>query len=271
MARQSFINTSHGTLAVEEHGHGDTPVVLIHGNSSCRVVFRHQLEAPFAQRYRMIAFDLPGHGQSGNASHPHKAYTLPGLAEAILELLDALNVSEPIVFGWSLGGHIAIELLARYPRMRALLLSGAPPVGRSNGANNIAQGFNISPRGNIAGKEIWSVQDAQSFIHGIFGASDESFLVEPAKRADSRFRKRLFESSREGIGIDQRQTIESAWLPIAVMNGAEDFLIKLDYFDTVNFKNLWNGKAYRLPGLVRPCSVLARPGGFQCIVREIPI
>lgn len=37
--------------------------------------------------------------------------------------------------------------------------------------------------------------------------------------------------------------------PIAVVNGADDAIINLDYFDTVNFADLWEGQCYRLPGV----------------------
>src|SRR5215831_11469918 len=148
MAYQRRIVTSHGALAVEERGEGKTPVLLIHGNSSCRDVFHYQLEAPFAASYRMIAFDLPGHGQSSDAPDPQRSYTRPGLADAAIELLDKLGVAEAIVFGWSLGGHIGIEMIPRFPGMRGLMITGAPPVGR----NQMSQGFSTSAHRGFAGQ-----------------------------------------------------------------------------------------------------------------------
>ena len=72
--RHHTIVTSHGFLAVEESGQGSIPVLLILGNSSCRAVFRHQLQGPLAENHRLIAFDLPGHGQSGNAPDSSRNY-----------------------------------------------------------------------------------------------------------------------------------------------------------------------------------------------------
>jgi pimeloyl-ACP methyl ester carboxylesterase len=224
-------------------------VLLIHGNSSCRDVFHYQLEAPFAASYRMIAFDLPGHGQSSDAPDPQRSYTLPGFADAAIEVLNALGVSKAIVFGWSLGGHIAIEMLSRNPGIRALLLSGTPLIGKVNGANDMGRGFNHSALGSIAGKTTWSEKDAQSFIRALFGEAARPFLFEAAMRADGRFRKRLFESSREGEGVDQRLTVESATIPIAVINGAADPLIKPDYFETLSFQHPWDHVQHRLAGL----------------------
>ena len=124
--RQQMIATSHGTLAVEESGQGGLPVLLIHGNSFCRGVFRNQMQGQIAKSHRLIAFDLPGHGQSSNAIDPQRSYTRPGLADAAVELLYQLGVDEAIVFGWSLGGHIGIEMIPRFPGMRGLMISGAP-------------------------------------------------------------------------------------------------------------------------------------------------
>ena len=72
--RQQIIDTSHGSLAVEESGQGEIPVLLIHGNSFCRGVFRHQLQGTLAENRRLIAFDLPGHGQRSSARRSAYAF-----------------------------------------------------------------------------------------------------------------------------------------------------------------------------------------------------
>src|SRR3984893_13416810 len=105
------------------------PVLLIHGNSSCRGVFRNQLQGRLAENHRLIAFDLPGHGQSSNAPDPTRSYTRPGFADAAVELLEKLGVTEAIVIGWSLGGHIGIEMVPRFPGMRGVSIIVRPPDG----------------------------------------------------------------------------------------------------------------------------------------------
>src|SRR5262249_49338094 len=136
-AQQQIITTSHGSLAVEDSGRSGIPVLLIHGNSLCRHVFRNQMQGQLAKSHRFIAFDLPGHGESSHAIDPKRSYTRPGLADATVELLDKLDITEAIVFGWSLGGHIGIEMISRFPGMRGLMISGAPPVSH----NQMSQGF----------------------------------------------------------------------------------------------------------------------------------
>jgi pimeloyl-ACP methyl ester carboxylesterase len=82
------------------------------------------MQGEVAENHRLIAFDLPGHGQSSNAEDAMGSYTRPGLADAAIELLDKLGVAEAIVFGWSLGGHIGVEMMTRFPGMRGLMISG---------------------------------------------------------------------------------------------------------------------------------------------------
>jgi pimeloyl-ACP methyl ester carboxylesterase len=101
-----------------------------------------------------------------------RTYTRPGLAGAALELLGKLGVTEAIVVGWSLGRHIAIEMVPRFPGMRGLMIAGTPPVG----SNNMAQGFRGSPHMGVAGKQDLSEADIEGFIRAIFGESVEPFI-----------------------------------------------------------------------------------------------
>jgi pimeloyl-ACP methyl ester carboxylesterase len=221
------------------------PVLLIHGNSFCCGVFRNQMHGRIATNHRFIAFDLPGHGQSSNATDPKRTYTRPGLADAVVELLDKLDVKEAVVFGWSLGGHIGIEMISRFPGMRGLMICGAPPVRH----NQMSQGFNTSAHRSVAGQQELSEADIDAFVEGIFGESAEPFLRDAVARSDGRFRKRLFEAARAGEGVDQRLIVENAPIPLAVVNGGADRLVNLDYFDTVAYANLWEGRCHRLSGL----------------------
>jgi pimeloyl-ACP methyl ester carboxylesterase len=243
--RKHTVVTSHGSLAVEESGQGGMPVLLIHGNSFCREVFRHQLLGRLAESHRLIAFDLPGHGQSSDAPDPTRTYTRPGLADAAVELLGKLGVTEAVVFGWSLGGHIGIEMISRFEGMQGLMITGTPPVGR----DNMAQGFVASPHGGVASRQDLSQADIDAFVGAIFGDSSEPLLHEAVARADGRFRKRLFEAARAGEGVDQRLTVQSSSVPLAVVNGSADRLINLDYIDAVAYANLWEGRCLRLAGL----------------------
>ena len=94
------LSTSHGSIVVEEAGHGDLPVLLIHGNSLSREVFCKQLGGALSSKYRLVAFDLPGHGDSGDALNASRTYTRPGLADAAIEVRGLLGLGKS---WWSAG------------------------------------------------------------------------------------------------------------------------------------------------------------------------
>jgi pimeloyl-ACP methyl ester carboxylesterase len=243
--RSYKVSTSHGLLAVEECGPANGfPVLLIHGNSTCRGVFQYQMQSKLAEKYRLIAIDLPGHGESSDAPDFMVTYTMSGLAGAVVELLEKIEINELVIFGWSLGGHIGIALLPRLPQLKGLMITGTPPIPR----DGFAQGFKGSPQTGSASRQEMTIADAEAFTKHILKRT-EPFLLEAVIRADGRFRKRVFEAAREGREVDQRVTVTESTIPLAVVNGGDDPIVNLDYFDTVPYGNLWQGKCQRLEGL----------------------
>ena len=134
-ANLKLIEISHGTVAARTSPGTGMPVVLLHGNSNSSLIFRNQVEGPLGAEYRMIALDLLGHGRSSNALDPERTYNMPGQASAMVEALGRMGVRRAAVFGWSLGGHIGLEMIARFPGMLGLMITGTSPVsGDQNSA-----------------------------------------------------------------------------------------------------------------------------------------
>jgi pimeloyl-ACP methyl ester carboxylesterase len=233
------IPTSHGTIAMETVGQG-FPILFIHGNSACRHAFRRQLDAPRLAGYRRIVFDLPGHGDSDDAPDPGRTYSRPGLADCVLELVGRLGIPHAAIVGASLGGHVAIEMLARSSVAKGLFLMGTPAVGA-----NIHEGFIGSVMKELASQGQLTSVDAQRFTKAVFGASCEPFMAAVA-RTDRRFRSTLFAAARQGAGVDQRATLAENDTPVAIVNGEKDQLVNLDYIDSVPYANLWRDTCFRI-------------------------
>jgi pimeloyl-ACP methyl ester carboxylesterase len=101
-----------------EAGAGE-PVVLIMGLGGDHLAWGFQMGA-LAERYRVIAFDNRGVGQT---SDPDAPCTTRMMAEDARGLMDALRVERAYVVGVSMGGMIAQELALQHPeRVRALHL-----------------------------------------------------------------------------------------------------------------------------------------------------
>jgi 3-oxoadipate enol-lactonase len=106
-------------LAFNDLGHGPV-VVLIHGLTLDRSMWFYQ-RSSIAPAYRLILPDLRGHGVS---AAPDGIYTVDEMADDVLELLDGLQITAPVVIGGlSMGGYVALSIAARHPgRLKGLML-----------------------------------------------------------------------------------------------------------------------------------------------------
>lgn len=99
------------------------PIVLLHPWGLNMTVWA-QVAPELAKERRVILIDLPGHGKSGKL---HTHYPMPRLAQAVLDVMDALAVPTAVVAGNSLGGATSIAVAERAPqRVQALVLIAAP-------------------------------------------------------------------------------------------------------------------------------------------------
>jgi pimeloyl-ACP methyl ester carboxylesterase len=97
-------------LAHEDRGHGPA-IVFLHGHPFSRAMWAPQVET-LSDEFRVLAPDLPGYGESPPLA---QIMSMRRFADAVLELLDALDVARTTVVGLSMGGLVAMELGLTYP------------------------------------------------------------------------------------------------------------------------------------------------------------
>ena len=114
-AAQVTTGTSPAGLYYEASGAGD-PVVLIHAFSVDRRMWAPQIAA-LETRFRVIRYDLRGHGKSAAPSEPYAAH------EDLLSVLDAVGVSRATLIGLSAGSTLAIDFALAHPDRRAVVRS----------------------------------------------------------------------------------------------------------------------------------------------------
>jgi pimeloyl-ACP methyl ester carboxylesterase len=103
-------------------GSGPT-LLLVHGYLVSQRSWEAVLPA-LAERFTVIAFDLPGHGESDRpASFP---YTLDAFAHTTIGLLDALGIARARLCGHSFGGSVALAAAARAPERIERLVGVCP-------------------------------------------------------------------------------------------------------------------------------------------------
>lgn len=119
-------------LFYEERGEG-APLVFLHGLGSSTRDWQHQFDH-FSARYRCIAFDLPGSGQSRELARPHGPFSVAGFARAVADAMKALRVAPADVVGLSMGGMTGLQLALDAPevvRSLTVVNAGASVVART--------------------------------------------------------------------------------------------------------------------------------------------
>jgi pimeloyl-ACP methyl ester carboxylesterase len=112
-------------LPHRREGRGPT-LVLVHGYLGGAAQWDTEI-ARYSANYDVIAPDLPGFGAAADRQGCDR---IAGFAQAVIDLLDQLNVEHFILLGHSMGGMIAQEIAAHHPaRVVRLVLYGTGPLG----------------------------------------------------------------------------------------------------------------------------------------------
>src|SRR4051794_22575475 len=132
-------------LHVREWGKPDgPPVLLIHGWSQNHLCWAKQYESPLADRFRLVALDLRGHGMSEapDAAGQERDGRLWG--DDVAAIVEQLELERPVLVGWSYGGFMIGDYVRGHGQERIAaigLVGGAVKLGLSAFGTFIGPGF----------------------------------------------------------------------------------------------------------------------------------
>ncbi|WP_313168094.1 alpha/beta fold hydrolase [Massilia oculi] len=114
--RHSTVTAPDGvTLAVQESGNPYGPAILfIHGLLGSHLNWDAQRASPALQGYRLISYDLRGHGLSGKPGGPAAYREGRRWADDLAAVIAATKAHKPVLVGWSLGAAVISNYLAAY-------------------------------------------------------------------------------------------------------------------------------------------------------------
>jgi len=200
------LNRNGVNLHYVDEGSGP-PVLLTHGFGASSQMWQGQMEA-FRDRYRIIAWDMRGHGQTDSPKDPAD-YSEPATLADMTAILDACGVDSAVIGGLSLGGYMSLAFNLAHPqRTRALMLFDTGP------------GYN-----NPKGREGWNqfaIRRAEAFeTQGLASLGDSAEV----RAAQHRSAEGLAKAAR-GM-LTQRdasviQSLTSIDKPTLVLTGADD-------------------------------------------------
>ena len=270
---QRFVSTSQGQIAILDSRPGreeNAPtVIFLHGHCTHKGFFSRQLESVLLRDYRLIALDLPGYGESDPPKDPEKVYSFSGFAAVVAEVINLMKLKNIVVVGWSLGGHVALELTSSLKQLKGLLITGTPPIEIS--AKGLGLGFRVSNPEVLEcfGKGNLSYEEAEllATVAGYDYSEEKKFIVDAILQTDEGAKTIYPQSILKGIGQNELRIVSEWPHPIAVIAGEDDTGINNDYImNEVKFRNLWCNKVHLISGAGHAV-FMERPDAFNAILQ----
>src|SRR5262245_19205392 len=215
-------------LHVREWGCTNSPsLLLIHGWSQDHLFWKYRYESALSEQFRIVAFDLRGHGMS-EAPPGEELYTNSKLwADDVAAIMNQLRLDRPILVGWSYCGFVICDYLRSYG---AKNISGINFVAAAVTLNRSALGTLIGPglTNHAAGATVedlpTNIRTMRSFVRACTSsplpADELETVVCWNMLVPSRVRAALI--SRE---IDSDDVLRELRVPVLVTQGQDDQVI----------------------------------------------
>lgn len=212
------MKTSDGRFGYEAAGDpAGTSLVFLHGIGGAARAWRGQLDF-FGDRYRAMAWDMPGYGGSA----PLPAVSIAALAEALADFLRQVGATRPVLVGHSIGGMIVQQLLARDPRIAGavVLAQTSPAFGKPDG--DWQKSFLEARLGPLdRGETMMSL--APTLVKELVGDDPDEAGMKLARDCMASVAEATYRATMLALmGFDQRNALKNISVPTLVLSGSRD-------------------------------------------------
>jgi non-heme chloroperoxidase len=209
------------TISAQEWGNPNGPeIVFIHGFSQSYLSWIKQVtNSDLAKEFKMVTYDLRGHGNSDKPLEPEKYKTGKFWADELQAVMDATGLKRPVVVGWSYGGRIMADYLTTYGTAR---VAGLNYVDAGQKGDPAFVGPNLKNQPAMMSDDLAAnIAATRAFLHGCFSiqpTQDEyedmlafNMMVPPKVRLALGNRPLQVDDMLRGLKV-----------PVLVTHGAED-------------------------------------------------
>jgi len=212
------LTTKDGSFGYETAGDpGKTPLVFLHGIGGAARAWRGQI-ATFSDRYRAVAWDMPGYG----ASTPLASVSIAALADALQSFLQQIGAERPILVGHSIGGMIVQQWLIKHPRDAAavVLAQTSPAFGKAEG--DWQKQFIEARLGPLdRGHTMKSL--APSLVKELVGDNPDADGMQLARDCMGSVPEASYRAMVLALlGFDQRKALADISVPTLLLSGSKD-------------------------------------------------
>jgi pimeloyl-ACP methyl ester carboxylesterase len=242
------------SIGYKEFGSGD-PLILIMGSNGAMDIWDPYLLKNLSSDHRVIIFDNRG---VGHTSDSKAEYTITRFANDTAGLMDALQISQGDILGWSMGGMIALQLAADKPGLvRTLILYATDPGGEQAIPPNpevLTQLSNISGTDRERGERLLSLMLPSTWLAQ--NRDPRVYFPDATERVNGTAVSGQIHaiSTWEGV-YDKLGTLKS---PVLLITGDEDRIVppensdkmaaKVPLSTMIKIKNGGHGVMYQYPG-----------------------
>jgi non-heme chloroperoxidase len=211
-------------LAVQESGNPDGPaIVFIHGLLGSRLNWEQQIDSAPLRGYRLITYDLRGHGLSGKPAGLEPYRQGRRWADDLAAVLAATQARKPVLAGWSLGGAVISNYLAAYGDAG---IGGAVYV---DGVIELAAG-QITPHPevyrDVTSPDLKTHLDAErSFLALCFQRRPDSATFERLL-ANAALASWDMQTAVQSMSVAAAEGLGKARVPVLLLYGAQDALVQ---------------------------------------------
>lgn len=211
-------------LAVQEAGDPrGAPIIFVHGLLGSRLNWNKQLQDPRLQHYRLITYDLRGHGLSGKPAEADFYTDGRRWADDLAAIIESTQAHKPVLVGWSLGGAVISNYLAAY---------GDRGIA---GAVYVDGVIELKPEQIVAHPEVYRdmiasdlkthLDGERAFLRLCFhrqpDATTFSLLLASAALASWDMQRAV-----QSMTVDADEGLSKAEVPLLLIYGAQDALVK---------------------------------------------
>jgi non-heme chloroperoxidase len=198
------------------------PLIFIHGLLGSTLNWEAQIADPRLQRYRLISYDLRGHGLSGKPAGAESYSDGRRWADDLQAVIKSSRAVRPVLVGWSLGGAVISNYLAAYGD------------GALAGAVYVDGVIELKPEQIVAHPEVYrdhNAPDLKTHLDAVRDFLRLCFLTQPAAPDFERLLANAAVASWDmqravlSMQVDAAAGLGKATLPVLLIYGAQDALI----------------------------------------------
>ena len=208
------------TIAAQEWGNPAGPEILfIHGFSQSSMSWMRQVEGDLAKEFRIVTYDLRGHGNSDKPVEPERYRDSKAWGDEVQAVIDAAGLKRPVLVGWSYAGRVISDYVTTHGADK---IAGINFVDASIKFDPALVGENLKNLPLMTSDDLaTNIAATRTFVHGCFSkqpsADDFETMLAFNMMVPAKVRAGL-----SGRPLDATEVMSRLKIPVLVTHGAED-------------------------------------------------